>query len=479
MSLADALSEAVSNINKTAPTEAPTKKFTREECDIIEYDIKSFINKEYKGYALSVTRERALPCVIDGFKPSQRKAMYVIPKVAGTKSKHKKVAALAGSVIAEGIYHHGDVALADTISLIAAEWYNNVPLLDTSGIFGSRLSGVDGIASPRYTSARVHDNWTKYFGDEDILTYGEGEEDKEPKFFMPIIPWVLVNGVSGVAVGYASEIMPYKISEIIENIKLYMDGKEMKPMLPYFKGYKGRIYRTAEGTFMEGVYKRENSNTIIVTEIPVGVTAEAYKKLLITLEEKEVITDFFDRCKNGFHFEIKHKRGALDQFEDEYKVLGLRAKLNENINCIGEDDGKQILTFANANDVIKYFVDHRLSYVMPTRKAFQLNKLSEEISYLESLYEFLKAVVIAKNIQMNNIESKSDLLEKMIRSVGKKLSNEHAQKISGIPIYRLNKEYMDVVYSELQEKCADKLGVEEKSYNDMYMDDLRSIEEKK
>lgn len=166
--------------------------------------VTNLIDNDYKDYSKYVLYSRAIPSLIDGLKPSQRKILYTATKVA--KTSRIKTASLAGAVIEKANYHHGDASLNDAINKMAQTFNNNLPLLSGEGSFGSRL--VQEAAAARYTFVRLNDNFNKYFVDTDILLAGEDPEDPEPRFYLPTIPWVLVNGISGIAVGFATEIQP-------------------------------------------------------------------------------------------------------------------------------------------------------------------------------------------------------------------------------------------------------------------------------
>ena len=163
--------------------------------------ITDLINGPHRDYARYVVFSRAIPSLIDGMKPSQRKIFWTATNHA---KKFTKTAALCGQVIVEADYHHGDSSLQDAASLMAAPWANNLPLLEGEGNFGSRIVQIP--AAARYTSVRVNPEVLKIFLDsEDCIQSPDGNE---PAFFLPVLPIVAVNGASGMAVGFATDIFP-------------------------------------------------------------------------------------------------------------------------------------------------------------------------------------------------------------------------------------------------------------------------------
>ena len=169
--------------------------------------ITEYCDTEYLGYAHYVVEQRAIPSVIDGFKPTARKIIYVANKIwKNTNDKPLKVFQLTGKVTADSFYHHGDGSCNNTIIGMAQSFKNSMPLLAAIGQFGSLRS--PGAGAPRYISTKLTDNFRLLYKDFELLSprYEEGTEI-EPEFFLPIIPTVLLNGSSGIAVGFATNIL--------------------------------------------------------------------------------------------------------------------------------------------------------------------------------------------------------------------------------------------------------------------------------
>ena len=172
-----------------------------------ERTIENFCANEYKKFALYTIENRAIPSVIDGFKPTGRKVAFIANEIWKTgNEKPQKVFQLAGQVAAKAFYHHGDASLSAAIITMAQDFKNSMSIFEQDGQFGTLRSPEPG--APRYIGVKFNKNFRLLYKDFDLIEnqYEEGEKI-EPKFFLPIIPTVLLNGSSGIAVGFATNIL--------------------------------------------------------------------------------------------------------------------------------------------------------------------------------------------------------------------------------------------------------------------------------
>ena len=182
---------------------------------------KDFIDKELILFS-RYDNTRSSPCVIDGFKPSQRKVLYGAFKRKLTSEI--KVIQFSGYVSEHTAYHHGEASLNGTIISMAQDFVgsNNVNLLVPSGQFGSRLLGGKDAASPRYIYTYLSPITRLIFKEEDdaLCRYLVDEGQRiEPDYYLPIIPMVLVNGSEGIGTGYSTTIPNYNPVDIVNYIK--------------------------------------------------------------------------------------------------------------------------------------------------------------------------------------------------------------------------------------------------------------------
>lgn len=353
--------------------------------------IESFVNNEYRDYAVYVLESRAIPNVIDGLKPSQRKIVYTAINQA--KSKFIKTASLSGAVINIANYHHGDTSLNAAINGLAAEWSNNLPLIQGEGNFGSRLVNEAGAA--RYTFSKLNKNFDTFFADNDVLEASHDPEDPEPRFYLPLIPWVLVNGVKGIAVGFATEIQPREPSHLAaECINYLQKGKgAVSSIPPSFPDWTGScVWDNINHKWIaQGVYFLQGRK-MTITELPPGIEREAYVKHLDKLEDhpNSPISYYKDDSRDNFKFEIRLKNSANLDPDYLMRAFKLKRTLSENLTVIDETGSLKI--FDNEIGILRHFVDYRLG-VYKRRYAHYIDRDLKEVARLDALRKFILAVV--------------------------------------------------------------------------------------
>jgi len=407
--------------------------------------VEDFLNTEIREFSIHVIKERALPCVIDGMKPSGRKVVFTASKVA---KKWMKTSALAGYCSPIGGYMRGDASLPDIIVKQTQQFpgANNYPYLEGDGAFGSRFV-PNGAAAARYTKSRIGSNFEKLFIDNDILKYEEQDNEYyEPNYYLPTIPTILLNKISGIAVGFACEFHPRNPLDIIENCRLKIKNKKLKPMKPFYDGFKGTVFREEDKWVMYGKCELSNKD-ITVTEIPIDISREKYVEFLNKIEDRGLISSYEDHCDSeGFKFVLSVNRAQAKTFkgmsEDVLmKKLNLRKNINENLNCISE--GNNLLEFDSTEQIVDYFVDFRLKTITE-RKIFMIKKHSDLNDILFNKIKFIQ-MVLDKKIQFTT-KTKQELRD---RIEGKKL--KYIDKLIQIPVYNLTNEYKEKLEEEVDE----------------------------
>lgn len=401
-------------------------------------NVTELIDGQYKDYSKYVLYSRAIPHMIDGLKPSQRKILYTALKTANTS--RIKTASLSGNTISQANYHHGDASLNDAITKMVQLHSNNIPLLEGEGSFGSRL--VPDAAAPRYTYVKMSQNFEKYFADTMVADKSIDPEDPEPAFYLPIIPWVLVNGVKGIAVGFATDIQPRNPKEIAKLCQAYLKGKNIdkETLLPYYPEFEGKIYEELDSVYCEGNFTLTGQTKLEITEVPVGFTRESYVQVLNKLEETGKIVSYTDKCdKTGFKFDVTLKRGKKMKDHQIVRLFKLKKKINENITVI-DHEGK-LKVYDSPIDIIKEFCDYRLG------------KYEERYEYLIeegiSALDIIKAKV--KFIELI-IQGTLDFKNKNRKTIKKELSTTFKPDIIEIlikmPIYSLCQDEMSKYINE-------------------------------
>lgn len=401
-------------------------------------NVTELIDGQYKDYSKYVLYSRAIPHMIDGLKPSQRKILYTALKTANTS--RIKTASLSGNTISQANYHHGDASLNDAITKMVQLHSNNIPLLEGEGSFGSRL--VPDAAAPRYTYVKMSQNFEKYFADTMVADKSIDPEDPEPAFYLPIIPWVLVNGVKGIAVGFATDIQPRNPKEIAKLCQAYLKGKNIdkETLLPYYPEFEGKIYEELDSVYCEGNFTLTGQTKLEITEVPVGFTRESYVQVLDKLEETGKIVSYTDKCdKTGFKFDVTLKRGKKMKDYQIVRLFKLKKKINENITVI-DHEGK-LKVYDSPIDIIKEFCDYRRG------------KYEERYEYLIeegiSALDIIKAKV--KFIELI-IQGTLDFKNKNRKTIKKELTTTFKSDIIEIlikmPIYSLCQDEMSKYINE-------------------------------
>lgn len=360
--------------------------------------LDEIVNNNVLTYSLYTVLERAIPYLMDGFKPVQRFVMY---EALNKASKDFAKVASIGSSVSDSGYKHGETAALDTTALISNTWNNNIPFLEGQGNFGSRVDR--DAAEPRYIFCRVHENFNNIYLDNDILPPHPDKTHLPPKYYLPIIPTVLLNGISGTASGFATVILPHDIKSVIQSCIDVLDGKKDVTIPEVkFPEFVGDVIETEPNKFlMKGKYEWTGKYSLTITEIPYMLDRMSYiSKFLQPLKESKIL-NYEEMCSEGFEFTIRFSKNYLDEIKDKFnnedfeefisKLIGINAILTQIIVLV--DDG-EILTreqFNDASDVVKLFVPKRLSYY-PIRIKNKQDVYTNETNVLRAKCNFIKLV---------------------------------------------------------------------------------------
>ena len=322
-------------------------------------NIENFIDDDLIHFA-KYDCERSIPNLIDGNKTSLRKVLFGCFK--RKLVKEIKVAQLSGYISEHAAYHHGEMSLNKAIVGLAQEFTgsNNINHLLPNGQFGTRLEGGSDSASERYIFTALNP-LTRYIypeSDDKILNYLDDDGTKvEPDFYLPIIPMILVNGGKGIGTGFSYEGLCYNVKSIITYLKNKLEKKnEIKNIEPYYEGFKGDIIpidsNKGKKYLFKGKYTVLSSDTIRVTELPIGLWTIKFKEILDKLMEEKtgknskikkvpIIKHFKDDCTDALiDFTIKFTPGMLSKL--------ITKKVDNNINLL-EKTLKLVSTKSTSN----------------------------------------------------------------------------------------------------------------------------------
>ena len=353
-----------------------------------QLNITDFVHKDLVNFSLADLK-RSIAHVADGLKPSQRKVMYSC--FQKNLKDEMKVAQLAAFVAEKSSYHHGEVSLADTIVKLANDYMgsNNINLLEPCGQFGTRLMGGKDASQTRYIFTKLTKQARKIFDprDDAILNYLDDDgRSIEPDFYMPTIPMVLVNGSEGIGTGFSCYVPPFNPRDIKDNIGRILDGKQVVPMRPWFKGFKGKVHKEDDTWMMEGVWNWKGMN-IVVTELPPGRWTQDYKEYLEGLVEKKLIGGFTNNSTTeDVHFEIEDYTG-----KDLLKDLKLRKTFRvSNMHLFHPTRG--IHKYSSPEEILKDFVELREDHYVK-RKAHLIKVLETRATMCGYKSKFVTMVI--------------------------------------------------------------------------------------
>lgn len=422
-------------------------------------DTTRFIKDTSRDYSIYVCQSRGIPSVSDGLKDSQRKALFVM------KSQNEKIKtiSLAGRMISENIYLHGDAAACDTISLMAAPYCNNVPLLAGVGAFGTRV-GPNDWGAPRYTYVKKNTYTDSLvYQDYEIISLKENYDGSvlEPRHFLPLIPMVLLNGVSGIAVGWSTEILPRSLDDLINATLAVIDRKKKLPdLLPCYQYLDCKVRGIGDNAY-EFTGKAEiDGSTVVVTELPPDLSLEKFKARLNKMEDEEQIQTYVDRSTKTIRVEVRFKRGTINGWTAEKAIdfLKLKTRITERLVVL-DWDGTAIKQYTNVESLITDFVDWRLSFY-----TVRYQKLIADTTHDLHWHQALK-LCYDKNLPafLPKAENKSEIIQKIKDITSKlQLDTDQHDRLAGLPSYRWAKDN----YTAVLEKI-DQLIKTLQEYNDI------------
>ena len=416
-----------------------------------------------REYAIYICQSRSIPLVSDGLKPVQRMALWLLRN----KAEKIKTVALGGALALEKLYVHGDASANKAIGFLAAPFKNNVSLIEPHGFFGCRLYPND-IGAPRYTEVQRAKSATELlYMDLDIVPLEENYDgsSKQPKHFLPLVPLVLLNGISGIAYGWSTEILPRKLKDLIDATKSVLLNKPINTLEPCYEKYDLTVSNIGDNKWEFCGKLNIKGNTVQITELPPGLSIEAFRKRLILMENNEQIRNFVDkssdkidiiinmpRIKNDLsavleETKIKQKNPIATE-KDAIDFFKLRERVTERIVVV-DWDGKRIKQYNSPEKVIEDFVQWRLGWYT---KRYEYRRIRDayEIQY----WQVLKILFDNGFTQKLGIFSnKKELQQEVINMINGTitLDSEQLEKIVNLPTYKWTKDF----YNDIVEKITE------------------------
>jgi DNA topoisomerase-2 len=428
--------------------------------------ISSFLCKEFRDFS-TYDCVINIPSLVDGFKVSQRKAIYTMQSSRGRKMK---VEQFANETAGFTCYHHGAGSMEGVTVGLAQNFTgsNNVNWFTPIGSFGNILS--HGAASSRYIQVEPNSNFRQWFRKEDdlILEYEvEDGQTIEPVYFIPTVPTVLFNGQSGIGTGYSCNILAYNPDDIVRNVKEVLSGKPQSPLVPWYRGFKGNIERTVEGqTVFTGCLQRVNSTTVKITALPIGYQIDDINDILNKLVEAGEIKDYDNNSTSsgGWDIDVYATRAWLLDHSDSdlIKKFKLVTRESENITVWTED--KKIKKFKSPEELIEHFVEWRLKKY-EQRRLKLLDVHGEELAWANEKIRFIRFYI--ENSQWFSKSSKKQIEERLAKE-----NFEKIDELLSIRVYNLTGEAIEKLEAEIEAIKKKITALEKTTAKKMYLAEI-------
>ena len=447
---------------------------------IHDYALEEIMEQRFSRYSKAIIQDRALPDVRDGLKPVQRRILYAMYRDRNTYDKaYKKSATAVGNIM--GRYHpHGDSSIYEAMVRMSQWWKQNTPYIDMHGNNGS-MDG-DGAAAMRYTESRlskISDELLKDIDKDTVdMTWNFDDTLKEPVVLPAKFPNLLVNGANGISAGYATNIPPHNLGEVIDatikridspNCKLdtileivkgpdfptgaIVEGK--KGIEEAFTNGRGKVMVKAKTEFV----KEKGKNEILVTEIPFDVNKAALVKKIdeIRIDKKiDGIVEVLDESnfEEPMRISIRLKKDADQELILNYLFKNTDLQISYNYNMVSIINGRPMTV--GILQVLDAYIAHQKE-IITRRSKFDLDVYQKRMHIIEGL---IKAISILDEViaTIRASKNKSDSKVKLIEKFG--FTEEQAEEIVTLRLYRLSNTDIQELKDEYEKLGALIKGLE-------------------
>lgn len=424
---------------------------------IYDYTLEEIMGDRFGRYAKSIIQDRALPDVRDGLKPVQRRILWSMYESKNTYDKpFRKSAKAVGDIM--GHYHpHGDSSIYDALVRLSQRWKMREPLVEIHGNNGS-IDG-DGPAASRYTEARLSKIANVMLSDinKDAvkMTLNYSDEDLEPTVLPAHFPALLVNGSTGISAGYATNIPPHNLAEVIDATIKRIDSPNCRldtileiikgPDFPtggVVEGKDGLIqaYTTGKGKVVlkanYEIIEEKGKKQILIKEIPYEVLKEQLKKKIEDIKsDKKIdgIVDVIDESDrtNMARLVIELKKDADANLIINYLLKNTDLQINYNFNVVAIDN-KRPKTLGLL-EILDAFILHKEEVVI-NRSKFDLEHSKKRLHIVEG---FIKALDILDEVikTIRKSKNKADAIENLVKEY--LFTTEQATAIVMMQLYKL------------------------------------------
>ena len=440
--------------------------------------LEQVMGERFGRYSKYIIQERALPDIRDGLKPVQRRILYAMYQDGNTYDKPFKKAAKAVGNIMGNFHPHGDSSIYGALVHLSQDWKMREPLVEMHGNNGS-MDG-DGPAAMRYTESRLSEISNMLLQDIDkdtvnmVLNFDDTEY--EPTVLPARFPNLLVNGSTGISAGYATEIPPHNLGEVIdatiyllkhpdatlEDLMKYVKGPDF-PTGAIIMGTKGikEAYKTGRGriqvrakTSIQDI--RGHRQEIVATEIPFDVNKSLLVKKIDEIRlNKEIdgiaeVRDETDRHGLSIVIELKKDTAAQNILNYLFKNTDLQVSYNFNMVAIDHMTPVQV----GLKHILISYLEHEVD-VVTKRTKFDLNKAEARLEIIQGLIhamDILDQVIKTIRASKNKADAKKNLIAKY------KFTEKQAEAIVSLQLYRLTNTDVNELIAEQDKlnKLAEK-----------------------
>lgn len=423
---------------------------------ILEENLENIVGERFGRYSKYIIQDRALPDVRDGLKPVQRRILYAMYKLGMFSNKpYKKSARIVGEVI--GKYHpHGDTSVYDAMVRMSQDFKMLLPLIDMHGNNGS-IDG-DPPAAMRYTETRLSIYAEKMLVDINKRTVGLipnfDDEEYEPIVLPSKFPNLLVNGSTGISAGYATDIPPHNVSEIIDAVIYLMDNKEatleelmkivegpdfptggivqgMDGIKEAYKTGRGKIIINAKSEIVEG----RGDSQIIITEIPFEVNkAQLVKRMNDVKIQRGIdgVKDIRDESdREGLRIVIDVKKEVSADFIRNFFYKTTDLQKSYNFNMVAIHNNRPVMM--GLINILEAYIAHQKE-IITNRSNFELQKAERRKHIVEGLISMV-SILDAVIQTIRNSQNKKDAKENIITHYG--FTEIQAEAIVMLQLYKL------------------------------------------
>lgn len=430
---------------------------------IYNYSLEEIMGERFGKYSKYIIQDRAIPDVRDGLKPVQRRILYSMYKEKNTYDKpYRKSARAVGDVM--GKYHpHGDSSIYEAIVRMSQDWKMREPFIDMQGNNGS-IDG-DGAAASRYTEARlskIADLMLRDI-DKDTVVFSPNYDDTllEPTVLPSRFPNLLVNGTTGISAGYATNIPPHNLSEVIDATIYRIDNPNCRldTIMNFVKGpdfptggqaigYDGikSAFETGRGKVIIRPKLSIEKNKIIITEIPYEVNKQQLVKKIdeLVIDKKiDGILDVRDESdKSGLQITIELKKEANSKSILNYLYKNTELQVNYNYNMIAIVNRRPMQL--GIIPILDAYILHQKE-VVTKRTDFDLAHAKKRYHIVLGL---IKAISILDEV-IATIRASKNKADSIINLVNKyDFTEEQATEIVNLQLYRLTNTDIETLNSE-------------------------------